>query len=57
MSGHKFYVCDFKTKHKKCILAYHNFMFLCHVFLGMLHLGISTKNDKKMTSHHIVRPD
>ena len=37
VSGHKFYVCDFRTKHKICILAYHNLCFCVFVFLGMLH--------------------
>jgi hypothetical protein len=36
VSGHKFYVCDFRTKHKICILAYHNLCFCVFVFLGML---------------------
>ncbi len=36
--GHNFiYVCDFRTKHKICILAYHNLCFCFFVFLGMLH--------------------
>jgi hypothetical protein len=35
VSGHKFYVCDFRTKHKICILAYHNLCFCVFVFLGM----------------------
>jgi hypothetical protein len=37
VSGHKFYVCNFRTKHKICILAYHNLCFCVFVFLGMLH--------------------
>ena len=37
VSRHKFYVCDFRTKHKICILAYHNLCFCVFVFLGMLH--------------------
>ena len=36
VSGHKFYVCNFRTKHKICILAYHNLCFCVFVFLGML---------------------
>ena len=36
VSGHKCYVCDFRTKHKICILAYHNLCFCIFVFLGML---------------------
>jgi hypothetical protein len=36
VSGHKFYVCDLRTKHKICILAYHNLCFCVFVLLGML---------------------
>jgi hypothetical protein len=37
VSGHNFYVCDFRTKHKICILAYRNLCFCVFVFLlGML---------------------
>jgi len=32
----KFYVCDLRTKHKICILAYHHLCFCVFVFLGML---------------------
>ncbi len=39
VSGHKFYVCNLRTKHKICILAYHNLCFCVFVFLGMLHYG------------------
>ena len=38
VSGHKFYVCDFRTKHKICILAYHNLCFCVFVFLGIFPL-------------------
>ena len=36
VSRHKFYVCNFRTKHKICILAYHNLCLCVFVFLGML---------------------
>ena len=39
VSRHKFYVCNFRTKHKTCILAYHNLCFCVFVFLGMLQYG------------------
>jgi hypothetical protein len=35
--GHKFYVRDFRTKRKICILAYRTLCFCVFVFLGMLH--------------------
>jgi hypothetical protein len=43
VSGHKFYVCNFRTKHKICILAYHNLCFCVVVFLGMLHFHDTKK--------------
>jgi hypothetical protein len=39
VSRHNFYVCDLRTKHKTCILAYHNLCFCVFVFLGMLQYG------------------
>ena len=40
VSGHKFYVCNLRTKHKICILANHNICFCVFVFLGMLHYDL-----------------
>ena len=44
--GSKFYVCDFRTKCKICILAYHNLCFCVLVFLECSKKSFSLESHK-----------
>jgi hypothetical protein len=46
VSRHKFYVCDFRTKHKICILACHNLCF-CVFVSSELRKGVTAINEIK----------